>query len=33
MEKYDDIVSDWYLNLQTPFINFIRGQFHDWQRL
>lgn len=27
MEKYDDIVSDWYLNLQTPFINFIRGQF------
>jgi RNA polymerase sigma factor (sigma-70 family) len=27
MEKYKDIVSDWYLKLQTPFINFIRGQF------
>jgi RNA polymerase sigma factor (sigma-70 family) len=27
MDKYNDVVSDWFERLQTPFINFIRGQF------
>lgn len=29
MDKYVEVVSEWYENLHTPFVNFIKGQFSD----
>ena len=29
MDKYVDVISEWYDSLRTPFVNFIKGQFSE----